>query len=105
MCNNREAQSWDFKQQKETLKWQKLLSPACSPEHKALRSVWLPEERLHDSAARLPPLGLRHKRKPEHSHIFPLTIISCIMVITTAVLLTNSCPKQIVWLLWDGKNI
>lgn len=96
-CINGEGQSWHLKQQREMLKWQKLVFPACVPEYRTMRSVWLPEEWLRDSTALLPALWLGQERKPEHARVFPMTIIFCITAITTAILLTSSCPKRIGW--------
>jgi len=58
-------------------------------EHVAARGT-APRQHRSPSA---PLMG--QKRKPEHARFSPMTIISCITAITTAILPTGSCPMWV----------
>lgn len=98
-CINREGQSLDFIKTwkgnmnfKGNTKMARIGFPSLRPR------LQHPTERtaatgiLRDSTTLLPPLCLGQKREAEPARVFPMTLISCVMVITTATLLTAPVP-------------
>lgn len=108
-CINREGQSWAFKQQKETLKWQKLVFPACHPEYKT------PEE--HEAARGMPPWQHRSPSSPLTGAEEETRARSCFpnddyflyygnnYSHPADKLLSQADRLGRPWLLWDGKNV